>query len=170
MSSVRFAIGLLFAFALLLTTEQGTADSLDQQIAERTRQYQESLRQRAAEISPSFQAKIEAQAEQTVTQGLEKWHNGEIDICIALPQLAELQRVILFADRQTPGSPSDSLYWRANGCAAALVVTSIQLVIKASASHPANFASSHSAAYPFRRGGEGISYFIRVICTIVLRQ
>jgi len=170
MSSVRFAIGLLLAFALLFTTERGTADSLDQQIAERTRQYQESLRQRAAEISPSFQAKIEAQAEQTVTQGLEKWHNGEIPLCIALPQLAELQRVILFADRQTPDSPGDPLYWRAGGCAAALVVTSIQLVLKSSAIYTTNSAPIDSAIAPLQQRSESISYFIRIVCTIVLRQ
>ena len=170
MSCVRFAIGLLFVFALLFTAERGAADDFDQQIAERTKQYQESLRQRAAEISPSFQAKIEAQAKQTVAVGLEKWNNGEIDICIALTQLAELQRVILFVAQQTPSSPSNSLYWRANGCAAALVVTSIQLVLKSSAIYTTNSAPIDSAIAPHQQNSESISYFIRIVCSIVLRQ
>ena len=167
---VRLTIGLLFVSALLFTAVQGAAGDVDQQIAERTRQYQEYLRQRAAEISPSFQAKIEAQTEQTVVKGLEKWKIGEIDLCIALPHLAEFQRIFLFATRHLPGSPSDSPVWRAGGCTATLFVTSIQLVLKSSANYAANFASSHSAAYPFRRGGEGVSYFIRIVCTIVQRR
>ena len=170
MLSVRFTIGLLFVSALLFTAVQGAADDLDQQIAERTRQYQESLRQRAAEISPSFQANIEVQAEQTVADGLEKWNNGEIALCIALPHLAEVQRILLFVTRYFPGFPSDSPVWRAGGCAVALAVTSLQLVLKSSAIYAVNFASSHSSVYPFRRGGEGISYFIRIACTIVQRR
>ena len=170
MSFVRLVAGLPIVLSLFLTAGQVWADSLDQQITERARQYQESLRQRAAEISPSFQAKIEAQTEQTVAVGLEKWNNGEIDICVALPHLAEIQRVVLFVTRHFPGSSGDSPVWRDGGCAAALVVTSIQLVLKSSASHPANFTSICSAVSPSRQSGASISYFIRIVSTIVQRR
>ena len=172
----HFVFGLLFFSALFFTAADGrcagqnVVKNLDQQIAERTRQYQESLRQRAAEISPSFQTKIEAQTEQTVADSLEKWNNGEVDIQIALPHLAELQRVLLFVHRNLPGLPGDSLVWRASGCAAALVVTSVQFVLKSSAIPAANFAPLRSVVSPFRQGGGSISYFIRIVCTIVQRR
>jgi len=94
-SLTRFTIVLLFISALLFTAVQGACaerndvDTIDQQIAERTKQYQESLRQRASQLSPSLQAKIESQAEQTVAQGLEKLKNGELDLQIALPGWVE---------------------------------------------------------------------------------
>jgi len=174
-SSVRLTIGSLFVSVLLFAAVQGIAAGsdqhcLDRQIAERTKQYQESLRQRASEVSPSFQAKIEAQAERTVAGGLEKWNNGEIGICIALPHLAELQRVVLFVTRHLPGLPGDSLLWKASGCAAALTVTSIQLAAKSPAIYTATFAPFRSVVSPFRQSSEGISYFILIVCTIVQQR
>ena len=170
MFPVRSTIGLLFVSILLFTAERGVADDLDQQIAERTRQYQESLRQRAAEISPSFQAKVESQVQQTIAEGLERWTNDEIDLRIALPCVAEVRRVAPFVARHLPGLPDGPLTWRAGNCVAALVVTSVQLVLKSSAIPAANFVPVHSAVSPFRQSSERVSYFIQVVCTLVQRR
>ena len=170
MSPVRLTIGFLLLFVLPFTAERGVADDLDQQIAERTRQYQESLRQRAAEISPSFQVRIESQAKQTVAVGLEQWQKGELDIRIALPHWIESQRAARFVAQHLPGLPTGSLIWGTSGYAAAFTVTSVQLVLKSPAIHTANAATMRSAVCPFQQSGEGISYFIRVARTIVQRR
>ena len=173
MSVVRFAIGLLFISALLLTSGQGIASELDQQIAERARQYQESLRQRAAKLSPSFQSKIESQSLQTVACNMEKWNNGKVNIRIALPRWAEYQRFTLFVARHFPfsGGPDGSHVWEAINRIAALTVIPVSSVLKLSAIHAANFVPLRSVVPPsFWRGGVGISHFIRVAETIVLRQ
>ena len=174
MSSLRFVIGSLFIAALFFPAVNGNCaeQNIDQQIAERTRQYQESLRQRARQLSPSFQDKIESQARQTVAKGLKKWNNGELHLRIALPRLAEKRRVAQFVAWYLPNShsPAGSLVNRAGGCAAALTVTSVQLVLKSSAISTADCPFTRSVVFPFRQSENVLSYFIRVVCTIVQRR
>ena len=176
MRCVRFVIGWLFVSALLLTAamgwcaDQNDTTNLDLQIAERTKQYQESLRQRASQVSPSFQATIESQVRRTVAKGLAKWQNGEIDLCIALPNLAERQRVALFAIRHIPGVPTGSLTWKSSDYVATVTVTSVRLVLKSPVISTANFAFIRSFFCSFWQSGECVSYFVRVVWTIVKRR
>ena len=182
MSIVRFLIGLLFASALLLTAARGVcaeqkepnnANNIDQQIAERAKQYQESLRQRASQLSPSVQAKIESQVRQTVTKGLKKWKNGEINVRIALPGWAETCRTARFIARHRPfsGSPAGSLDFGIGLGGVALTVTSVQQVLKTWAVSIADSAIvRYSSICSFRQNGNVLSYFIRVVCTIVQRR
>jgi hypothetical protein len=181
MSFVRFTIGLLFVSALLFTAargvcaEQNTADNIDRQIAERTKQYQESLRQRAAGLSPSLRAKIESQARRTVAKGLTQWKSGELDIQIALPRLAAAQRVARFIVRHLPfsGSPFGSFAFGIGTYPAALTVTSVQhgvkKVLKAFIIPIADSVVLRSSIVP-QNGGGILSYFVRVVGTIILRR
>ena len=171
---VRFAIGSLFLSALFFTAASGwcAEKTLDQQIAERTKQYQESLRQRAAQLSPTLQAKIEAQAQQTIAKNTEKWKNGKINIRIALPQWAEARKIAQFVARHLPfsGSPAGSFEWRTGICDAVLTVTSVQSVVKSFAGSMVDSVVAPSFVGLFRRNNGGISYFIRIVCTIVQRR
>jgi len=171
MSFVRFAIGSLFVSALFFIAANGwcAEQNIDQQIAERTKQYQESLRQRAAQLSPSLQAKIESQAQQTVAKNTEKWKSGKINIRIALPQWAETQRIAQFVARHLPlpGSPAGSFVWRAGICDAVLTVPS---VLKFFAISVVDSIAVRSFVGLTPRNNDGISYFIRIVCTIVQRR
>ena len=166
---IRLAIGSTLLLALLLTAVNGRcADQLDveQQIAERAKQYQQSLQQRAAEISPTFQAHIETKAQKTVEIGLEKWNNGEIGIQIALPRLAELQQIAQFLAQHFPsGLPSGSFEWTASIGGAVLTVSPAPSVLKLATVFRANDVSVR----PFHRE-TSLSYFILIVCTVVLRQ
>ena len=144
-----------------------------QQIAERTKQYHESLRQRAAHCSPLLQIKVESQARHAVAKGLKKWDSGELNIRIALPQSAEAQLAARFIARHLPcsDSPFGSLVFGIGTTTAALIVTSVQHVLKSfaipivdSTVVPASFVCSS------QQGDDGISYFVRIIRTIVQRQ
>ena len=182
MSIVRFLLGLLFVSALLFTAvqevcaeqkEPNTANNIDKQIAERTKQYQESLRQRASQLSPSFQAKIESQARQTVAKGLKKWNNGELDLRIALPGWAAAQQAARFVARHLPfsGSPAGSWVFGIGLDSAALTVTSVQQVLKTWTVLIADSAIVRDASLgSFRQNGNVLSYFIRVVGTIVQRR
>jgi len=174
MSLIRSVIGLLFLSALFFTAAEGTCteQNIDQQIAERTKQYQESLRQRAAHISPSFQSKIESQVKQTVSKGLAKWHSGEIGIQIALPCRAEAQRIARFIARHLPfsGFPAGSFVFGNGTSGVALTVTSIQSVLKPFAISAINSIAVPSFVGLFQRNNDGISYFVRIACTIVQRR
>jgi len=175
-SFVRFPIGLLFLSALLLTAAEGLCaendNNLDQQIAERTKQYQESLRQRAAQLSPSFQAKIELHVQQTVAKGLEKWKKGEIDIHVALPGWAATYRTVQFVARHLPfsGFPAGSFAVGNSLLNAVLTVTSVQHVLKVVTMPVADSASIRSSFIgTFRQNGNVLSYFIRIVCILVQR-
>jgi hypothetical protein len=174
MFAVRVVIGFLFISALWFTAAQGwcAEQNLDQQIAERTRQYQESLRQRALQLSPSLQAKIESQAQQTVAKGLEKWKKGEISIHIALPGRAESIRLARFVARHFPfpGSPSGAFGFGIGSFNAALTITTVQYFLKAWTIPVADSIIVHSSIYPFRQDCNSLSYFVRVVCTIVQRR
>ena len=171
---VRCAIGLLFCTTLLLSAADGRCaeQSIDQQITERTKQYQESLRQRAAQLSPSLQAKIEAQAEKTVEKNTAKWKNGEISLRIALPRLAEARWIAQFVAQHCPfsGSPNSSFEWKTGICDAVLTVTSVQSVVKSFAISVFDSAVVPSFVGLTSRNNGGISYFVRIVCTIVQRQ
>jgi len=178
-SSARFTIVLLFVSALLFTTVQGwcaernDVDTIDQQIAERMKQYQESLRQRASELSPSLQAKIESQAEQTVAKGLEKLKSGELDLQIALPGWVENQRIARFVARHLPfsGAPAGSFVFGIGMSNAALIVPSVQQVLKTLMVSIADSAIVRLLSVSSsQQNGGGSSYFIRVVCTIVQRR
>jgi len=174
----RFTIGLLFVSTLLLTAaggwcaERNVPSDFDQQIAERIKQYQESLRQRAAQLSPSLQSKIESQAQQTVAKGLEKWENGEIDIQIALPDWVEVHRAAQFVAQHLPfpGSPAGSLAFGNSLLNAALTVTTVQYILKAWVIPVADLAVVRSSVCPSRQGGDVLSYFVGIVCTIVQRR
>ena len=180
MSFVRLLLGSLFLSALLCIAADGWCaeqnvdqQSIDQQVAERTRQYQESLRQRAAQLSPSLQTKIESQVRQTILKNTTAWKNGEVSLQIALPRLAEVRRIAQFIARHRPGSgsPAGSLEFGIGTVHAALTVTTFQSIVKSLSIPSAHFAISRSlAGCPFRHGGNGISYFVRIIGTIVQRQ
>ena len=174
MLSIRFAIVSLFVFALFFTSAGGwcAEKTLDQQIAERTKQYQESLRQRATQLSPLLQTKIESQAQQTVAQNMEKWKNGRISLRIALPRLAESRWIAQFVARHLPlpSFPAGSLEFGLGASAIALTVTSIQIVMKSFAISAADSAVIRSFAGQFHRNNDDIPYFIRIVCTIVQRR
>ena len=174
MPFIRFAIGSLFVSALFFTAANGwcAEQTLDQQIAERTKQYQESLRQRAAQLSPALQAKIESQARQTVAKNREKWKNGKINIRIALPQWAEAQRIAQFVARYLPlsGSPAGSFALGIGTSAAALTVPSAQTVLKSFVTSVIDSIAVRSFVGLTPRNNDGISYFIRIVCTIVQRR
>ena len=171
----RLTISLLFVSALLFTAAVGRCDekNLDQQIAERTKQYQESLRQRAAELAPLIQAKIESQARRTVAKGLAKWKNGELHVRIALPQWAEAQLVARFVARHLPfsGSPSGLLVFGSGASGAAVTVTTGQHVLKSfSISAVDSAISLSSSVCSSRHNSDVLSYFILVIRTVVQRR
>jgi hypothetical protein len=170
MSFARFLVASLLFSALSLTCGQSVAGDLDQQIAERARLYQESLRQRAAQVSPSFQAKIESQTRNAVAKGLEQWKKGEISIQIVLPHWAESQRIAQFVARHLPGSPPGSPEWNASNGTADLTVSSVKLVMKSLTISAVHFTSIRSVVYPFRQSSESISYFVRIVSTIVQRR
>ena len=172
MSFARFLVGALLVSVPLLTCGQSVADNLDQQIAERTQQYQESLRQRTAQLSPSFQAKIELQTRKTVAKGLEKWKNGEISIRIALPRLAESQRIAQFVARHLPfsGSPAGSFVFGSRTLAIALTVTTGQHVAKPLAIPVFDLAPNRSCVVSEQHSGNILSFFIQIVHTIVQRQ
>jgi hypothetical protein len=166
---------LLLLSALLLTAIQGRCaepNNIEQQIAERTKQYQESLRQRASQLSPSLQAKIELQARQTVADGLAQWKSGKINVQLALPGRAETQRLAQFAARHLPfsGVPEGAWGFGINGSSAVLTVTSVQQILKTLTVSIADSAVIRSLCVGSPRHGIGISYFIRIVCTIVQRQ
>jgi len=146
--------------------------SLDQQIAERTKQYHETLRQRAEQLSPSFQAKIESQAQRTVVVGLEKWKKGEIDIHVALPGMLETYRTVQFIVRHfpLPGSPAGSFAFGNSLFNAALTVTSVQYIIKALTIPVTEAAIVRSSVSTFRQNGNVLSYFVKIVSTIVQRR
>jgi len=179
MSFARSTTGLLLVAALLCTAiggwcaEHNVPGNLDQQIAERTRQYQESLRQRAQQLSPSLQSKIDKQVQQTVAKGLEKWKNREIDVRLALPGWAESCRVARFVARHLPfsGAPSGSFEFGGGLLDAVLTVTTVQYVLKVLTISIADSAivRTSSVRAP-RQNGNALSYFIQVVCTIVQRQ
>ncbi|MDR0326879.1 MAG: hypothetical protein LBI05_01140 [Planctomycetaceae bacterium] len=171
MSLVRFVSGTLCFIAVWLTAAAGWSaeQSIDQQIAERTQQYQESLRQRASQLSPSFQAKVESHAQQTVSRGLEKWKRGEVAIQVALPRWSALQFVV----RHFPfsGSPAGAFVFGGGTVSAALTVTTFQYVVKSVSTLSASFANLRSfAVSSLLQRNDGISYFVRIVCTIVLRR
>ena len=176
MLRLRLTIALLLLSALLLTAVQGRCaepSNIEQQIAERTKQYQESLRQRASQLSPPLQAKIESQARQTVADGLAKWKSGKINVQLALPGWAETQRLARFAARHLPfsGIPEGVWGFGISGGSAVLTVTSIQQVLKTLTVSIADSAIIRSLCVgSSRKNGAGISYFIRIVCTIVQRQ
>ena len=149
--------------------------SVDRQIADRITQYRESLRQRAAEISPAFQAKVESQAEQIVADRLEKWYQGEVDINIALPHQAEKQRfetrqITQSLERHVPALPGSSLEWGYNIGEAALTITSSQTVLQSLKNHRINVMNIPATVNSFRKNGVDVSPFLRVLHTVVLRQ
>jgi len=179
---VKFAIrlipGLLFASALLLTAaggwcaEQNFLDNIDQQIAERAKQYRETLRQRAEQLSPSLQAEIESQAQRTIAKGLEQWEKGELDIRIALPERAEIWHIAQLLARYSPfsGVPAGSFEFGAGLFVAALTVTSVQHVLRPLAISAPDAVAVVPSAGLLRQGGDGVSYFIRIVLTIVQRR
>ena len=165
----RLSVGSLLVAALSLTCGQSIAGNLDPQIAERMQQYQKSIQQRAAQLSPTLQAKIESQTKRTISKGLKKWKKGEVALCIALPQAAENQRIPQFVARHTPGLPSGSLQHGICGSVVALTVTSLPWTLKSSATPAANFEFVRSTVCPLRQSEESVSYFVRIACTIVQR-
>ena len=170
----RFITGLLVVSVLLLTTTRGwcAEQNLDCQIAERTQQYQESLRQRAAQLSPSLQSKIEAQAQQTVATGLEKWKNSEIDIQIALPGWAETYRAARFIARYLPfsGSPAGSFAFGNSLLNAAMIVPTVQSVLKSWTIPFADLTIVRPSLGSFRQNGDLLAYFVGIVHTIVQRR
>lgn len=171
---IRFVAGLLFLSALLWTAVSGQCaeQSIEQQISERMRQYQESLRQRAAQLSPSLQSKIESQSQQTVSKGLTAWKKGEVNIHIALPRLAEAQNFVRFIARHLPfsGFPGSSLEFGIGTADAALIVTTVQSILKSVWISSAHFTFLRSfTAYPSQKSGS-ISFFVQVVCTIIQRR
>jgi len=167
----RLTIGLPFVSALffLAASGWGAEQTLDQQIAERTKQYQESLRQRASQLSLSLQTKIETQAQQTVAKNKEKWKSGEISLRIALPRLAEAQRIAQFVSRHLPlsGSPAGSFEGKSGICDAVLTVSSVLKTVAVAVVDP-TVVRSFVGLTPRNNGN--ISYFIRIVCTIVQRR
>jgi hypothetical protein len=152
-------------------------DSLQRQVAERARQYQETLRQRAQQLSPSLQARIESQVQQTVAKGLATWNSGGFDggewnIQIALPHWAEAWRVARFVARHLPfsGFPAGSFEFGIGAFPVAVVVPLPQFLKSLSSS------AAHCAIIPSLAGNlsrqrcEVISYFVRIASTIVQRQ
>ena len=175
MFPIRFTTGPLLVSALLFMAASGwcAEHSLDQQIAERMQQYQETLRQRAEQLSPSFQSKIESQAKQTISKGLKKWKNGEINIQIALPGLGETYRTAQFIARHSPfsGIPGSSSEFGNSPFGVALTVTTIQYVLKTLTLPVADSAIVRSYSIgAFRQNRDVLSYFVRIVCTIVQRQ
>jgi hypothetical protein len=170
MSLIRYFFGFLCLSIVWLTAAAGwgAEQSVDLQIAERTRQYQESLRQRAAQLSPSFQAKIESQAQNTVAKRLKQWKKGEIGIQIALPRYSGISFVV----RHLPfsGSPIGSVVFGDSVLAVALTVTTVKQVLNSSAIHTILYTSIASIVHPFLHSSESISYFTRIIGTIVQRR
>ena len=168
---LRFAIGPSFVFALFFTAANGwcSEQTLDQQIAERATQYQESLRQRAAQLSPSFQAKIEAQARKTVNKNRELWKNGEISLRIALPHWAVAQQIARFVARHLPcsGFPAGLFEFGVGICNAVLTITPVLQSIAVSV---VDSVVVRSFVELTPRNNEGISYFVRIVCTIVQRR
>jgi hypothetical protein len=160
MLSVRSLIGLLFFAALFFTAAKGwCADqSIDQQIAERTKQYQESLRQRAEQLSPSLRTKIESQAQTTVTKNTAAWKKGEVNLHVALPRLAEARRVAQFLARYSPfsGSPAGSLGFGSGIVPVALTVTTVQHVVKSVSISMVNSAIVHSLLLGLFRQDENV--------------
>ena len=170
---VRLAIGLLFVSAWAFTAASGKCaeQNIDQKIAERTKQYQESLRQRASQVSPAFQSKIEAQAQKTVAQGLKIWKKGELDMRIALPRWADTQRIVQFVSRHFSGSDTPDGAWGfgTSMLAVAVNVTPVQCVVKSFTIPVADFVLGYAGRL-FRLDGNNLSYFIRVVAAIVQRQ
>jgi hypothetical protein len=173
MSFVRIITASLFLSVLCFTAARGwcAEENIDQQIAERIRQYQESLRQRAAELSPSLQAKIESQAQKTVAQGTAAWKNGDVNLQIALPRLAEVRRAAQFVSRHLPfsGAPSGSLEFGIGIVDAALTVSTVQYVAKSLSILSAHCIVRSLVRCSFQQSG-GVSYFVRIVCTIVQRR
>ena len=178
MSSFRLAIALLFVSALVFTAaeswcaEKHDIETIDQQIAERTQQYLESLRQRSQQLSPSLQEKIETQTQQTIAQGLKMWKNGELPMRIALPRWTEAKRITQFVARHLPGShsPAGSLDGRTGNCVAVLTVTTVPHVVKSFTSPVADSLSRHCVIGLLQHDNNVLSLFIQVVCTIVQRQ
>ena len=179
MLPARFSLGLLFGSALLFIAAEGNCaeqncaeHSIDRQIAKRTQQYQESLRQRAARMSPEFQSRIESQVKQTVSKGLAKWHSGEISIQIALPRRAEARRIAQFVARHFPfsGSPAGSLVFGSSTLVAAMIVVPVQHVLNSLTLPVADSAGICDSVNLFQQSSNVLSYFIRIACTIMQRR
>ena len=169
----RLLVGLLLVSTFLLACGQSVAGGdLDQQIADRTRQYQESLRQRANQLSPSFQAKVESQTQQTVAKGLEKWKKKEIDIQIALPHLSEARRIAQFLARHLPfsSSPAGSFAFGSGNLGTTLTITTGQHVLKPISIPIANLMANLSFVVGIRQSENIPSFFLQIVCTIVQRQ
>jgi hypothetical protein len=189
-SLTRFITGLLFASALLFTAAGGrcaerevsnglsvsndrnASNDLSRQIAERTKQYQESLRQRAAQLSPALQSKIESQAQKTVAQGLEKWTRGKIDLQMAIPGWMATYRTASFVARHLPfsGSPAGSLAFGSSRLSAALIVTTMPFSPQVGGMPVANSTIVRSSMGSLRQNGDALSYFVGIVCTIVQRR
>lgn len=177
MSLVRVIVGLLFVCVVLCTAAEGWCAvhndlNLDRQMGERAKQYCESLRQRAQQVAPSLQTKIESQTQQTVVIGLEKWKNGRINIQIALPGYVETYRVTRFFSRHVPfpGSPVGSFATGNSLFNAALTITSVLSILKSFAISVFDSTVVHSFVGLIRQGNEGISSFIQIVRTVVLRR
>jgi hypothetical protein len=174
MLSFRWSIGLFVVSVVFVSAANGKCaeQNIDQQIVERTRQYQESLRQRAAQLSPSFQAKIESQTQQPIAKCMKKWNNGEISVRIALPRLAEARRMAQFVTRHLPGSdaPAGSLGFGTGMSAVVLTITAVQHVVKSFTTPIADVARVRSGVSVYHQSGNLLSYFIQIACTVVQRR
>jgi len=168
----RLLISLLLTFVLSLTCGQNVAGSLDQQIAERASQYQESLRLRTAQLSPSLQTKIESQTQKMVTKELEKWKKGEVCIQVALPRRAESRRIAQFLARHLPfsDSPAGSFVFGGGILSTALTVSTGQHVVKPFTIPVFDLMTNRSFITGGRQSGNILSFFIRIVSTIVQRR
>jgi hypothetical protein len=173
---VRLSTGLLFISALFFMAACGQCaeqtNTLDQQIAERTKQYQESLRKRAASLSPSLQAKIDSQARQTVSEGMEKWKKGEVSLRIALPHWADARDTARFLARSLPfsGFPGSSFVFGSDAPTAAVVVVSVQHIVKLFTVPITDFAVNLSFVKLPRESGNVLSYFLLIVRSVVQRR
>ena len=178
MGFARCIVGLSLISALLFTAgggwcaEYSAVNNLDHQIAERAKQYRDTLRQRAQQLSPSLQSKIELQAQRTVVTGSEKWKNGEIDVQIALPGWVDAYRAAQFVTRHLPfpGAPTDSFVFGGGQIDAILTVTTVHIlkVLKIPATHSAIVRYSSIGA--FWQNRTFLSYFTQIVCSIVQRR
>jgi hypothetical protein len=165
----------VFSLALFLTAAgnvRAEQSGFDRQIAERAKQYQETLRQRTAQVAPSLKQKVESQTRQTVNNGLGNLKAGRISLRVALPQWHAAREIARFIAKYVPFSGFPSSFGFGTGTAApALTVPAGQHHVK---NHSANVAgtavqNAHSAR-PVSQTGNILAYYVRVVRTVVLRN